>query len=64
MMETDTDAPQDITREALSIVACLTDLTTSTKETPFAMSERGWEGLCLILLMVETRLTRLSGMIE
>lgn len=53
----------DVASQTKDIVAMLADFT-SNRGPAHQMSENGWSGFCLLLLMVETELSKLTGMIE
>ena len=64
MTFTVSDAPADISRQTRDIVAMLADMTSNISGVAPQLSDNGWAGFCSILLMVETELTKLTGMIE
>lgn len=55
--------PVDVASQTRDVIACLADFT-SNRGPAHQMSENGWSGFCLLLLMVETELSKLTGLIE
>lgn len=56
--------PVDVASQTRDIVAMLADLTSNCSGMSPQMSENGWSGFCLLLLMVETELSKLTDRLE
>lgn len=56
--------PADMASQTRDVIACLADLTSTNNGLAPQMSSQGWSGFCLLLLMVETELTKLTERLE
>lgn len=64
MTFTASENPADVASQTRDVIACLADLTSTNNGLAPQMSSQGWSGFCLLLLMVETELTKLTDSLE